>query len=150
MLHNASSRARRSSIPVDLSPDVVADSFDRGCRPVAVLRRFRAVFRDPVVNVSDIGLYPGQSIALVEPIAVVFVVSAPQEPKFVKPEHDSEHHPERPGDIAHTHAVWGFDYNGRRLNHLFRHRSTLTRSRVCTGEHAAHEIVAHIVKRRHE
>jgi hypothetical protein len=150
ILHNTSSRARRSAVAVDLAPDGITYGFNRGRRSVSVFCRFRAVFRDPVMNVSDIGLYPRQSIALVEPVAVVFVVSAPQQSEFVEPEHDREHHPERPGHIAYSHAVWALDHDGRRFDHLFRHRSTLTRSRVCTGEHAAYEIVAHVVKRRHE
>ena len=71
-------RASLSPVPVDLTPDGITYGFNRCRRSVSVFRRFRAAFRDSVVYVSDIGFHPGQSIALVEPVAVVFVVSTPE------------------------------------------------------------------------
>ena len=150
MQQSASSRAHRSALAVDFAPDAIADRLNCCGRAFGVLRRLCAIFSESVVYVSDISLYPCETIALVEPVAIVFVVSAPQETEFIETEHDSEHHAQRAGDIADSHAVRHIDHNGRRLLDLFGHVSLSPGAWVVSCDDAAHKIVSHIIERSHE
>jgi hypothetical protein len=102
-----------------------------------------------VVNVSDISFYPGQSIALVQSITVVFVVSTSQEAELIQAEHYGQNHTERAGHVTDSHAVWYVHHHGRNFD-LFGHWSALPGPRFGSGHHAPNEVVPNVIQDFHQ